>query len=73
VQLRAKTSDLLMKSLITILAVVVAFAFTVPAFAGDVAAAKTEADCKSSPRKITPSEKKYCAEACHKFCGDTDF
>jgi hypothetical protein len=34
-----------MKSLISILAVTVALAFTGPAFAGDVTAAKTEADC----------------------------
>ncbi len=37
-----------MKSLISILAVSVALAFTVPAFAGAVAAAKTEADCKKA-------------------------
>jgi hypothetical protein len=34
-----------MKSLVSILAVTVALAFTGPAFAGDVTAAKTEADC----------------------------
>ena len=34
-----------MKSLVTILAVALALAFTGPAFAGDVTAAKTEADC----------------------------
>ena len=34
-----------MKTLISIFAVTLALAFTGPAFAGDVAAAKTEADC----------------------------
>jgi hypothetical protein len=34
-----------MRSLISILAVALALAFTGPAFAGDVTAAKTEADC----------------------------
>jgi hypothetical protein len=34
-----------MKALISIFAVALALAFTVPAFAGDVTAAKTEADC----------------------------
>ena len=34
-----------MKTLISILALTLALAFTVPAFAGDVTAAKTEADC----------------------------
>ena len=24
----------------------------------------------AEPRKITPAEKKYCAEAYHKFCGE---
>jgi hypothetical protein len=37
-----------MKSLVSILAVTVALAFTGPAFAGDVTAAKTEADCKKA-------------------------
>jgi hypothetical protein len=34
-----------MKGLVSILALAVALAFTGPAFAGDVTAAKTEADC----------------------------
>jgi hypothetical protein len=34
-----------MKGLVSILAVALALAFTGPAFAGDVTAAKTEADC----------------------------
>ena len=34
-----------MKTLISIFAVTLALAFTGPAFAGDVTAAKTEADC----------------------------
>jgi hypothetical protein len=34
-----------MKTLISIFAVTLALAFTCPAFAGDVTAAKTEADC----------------------------
>ncbi len=34
-----------MKTLISIFAVALALAFTGPAFAGDVKAAKTEADC----------------------------
>jgi hypothetical protein len=34
-----------MKSLVSALAVALALAFTGPAFAGDVTAAKTEADC----------------------------
>jgi hypothetical protein len=34
-----------MKTLISIIAVAMALAFTGPAFAGDVKAAKTEADC----------------------------
>ena len=37
-----------MKTLISIFAVALALAFTVPAFAGDVTAAKTEADCKAA-------------------------
>jgi hypothetical protein len=24
----------------------------------------------AEPRKITQDEKKFCAEACHKFCGE---
>ena len=34
-----------MKTLLSIFAVTLALAFTGPAFAGDVTAAKTEADC----------------------------
>ena len=34
-----------MKALISMLALALALAFTGPAFAGDVTAAKTEADC----------------------------
>jgi hypothetical protein len=34
-----------MKALISIFAVALALAFTVPAIAGDVTAAKTDADC----------------------------
>ena len=34
-----------MKTLLSIFALTLALAFTVPAFAGDVTAAKTEADC----------------------------
>ena len=34
-----------MKTLLSIFALTLAFAFTGPAFAGDVTAAKTEADC----------------------------
>jgi hypothetical protein len=37
-----------MKTLISILAVTLALAFTGPAFAGDVTAAKTEADCQKA-------------------------
>ncbi len=37
-----------MKILIATFAVTLALAFTVPAFAGDVAAAKTEADCRKA-------------------------
>jgi hypothetical protein len=37
-----------MKSLISALAVALALAFTGPAFAGDVTAAKTEADCQKA-------------------------
>jgi hypothetical protein len=37
-----------MKAVISIFAVALALAFTVPAFAGDVTAAKTEADCKKA-------------------------
>jgi acyl dehydratase len=37
-----------MKSLISILAVTIALAFTGPVFAGDVTTAKTEADCKAA-------------------------
>ena len=37
-----------MKTIISILALALALAFTVPAFAGDVATAKTEADCKAA-------------------------
>jgi hypothetical protein len=37
-----------MKALISTLAVVLALAFTGPAFAGDVSTAKTEADCKAA-------------------------
>jgi hypothetical protein len=37
-----------MKTIISILAVALGFAFTVPAFAGDVTKAKTEADCKKA-------------------------
>jgi hypothetical protein len=36
-----------MKTLLSILALAIAFAFTAPAFAGDVTAAKT-ADCKKA-------------------------
>ena len=34
-----------MKTLLSIFALTLALAFTAPAFAGDVTAAKTEADC----------------------------
>ena len=37
-----------MKTLISILAVILALAFTGPAFAQDVTAAKTAADCKKA-------------------------
>jgi hypothetical protein len=37
-----------MKTLIATFAVALARAFTGPAFAGDVTAAKTEADCKAA-------------------------
>ena len=37
-----------MKSFISVLALALAFAFAAPAFAGDVKAAKTEADCKKA-------------------------
>jgi hypothetical protein len=37
-----------MKSLISIFAVALALAFTGPAFAGDVTAAKTQADCEKA-------------------------
>ena len=37
-----------MKTVISILAVALALAFTVPAFAGDVTNAKTPADCKKA-------------------------
>jgi hypothetical protein len=37
-----------MKTFLSILAVAMAIAFTGPAFAGDVKAAKTEADCKKA-------------------------
>jgi hypothetical protein len=37
-----------MKALISTLAVALALAFTGPAFAGDVTAAKTQADCEKA-------------------------
>jgi hypothetical protein len=37
-----------MKGLVSILALALALAFTGPAFAGDVSAAKTEADCSKA-------------------------
>jgi hypothetical protein len=37
-----------MKSLTSIFVVALALAFTVPAFAGDVTTAKTEADCQKA-------------------------
>ena len=37
-----------MKTLLSIFALALALAFTGPAFAGDVTAAKTEADCKAA-------------------------
>ena len=37
-----------MKGFASILALALALAFTGPAFAGDVTAAKTEADCKAA-------------------------
>lgn len=37
-----------MKSLISILTVALALAFTGPAFAGDVTTAKTQADCEKA-------------------------
>ena len=55
-----------MKGLVSILALAIGLAFTLPAFAGDVAIAKTEADCKKAGgsgmlRPIT------CAERCNDF------
>ena len=49
-----------MKTLISIFAVTLALAFTSPAFAGDVTAAKSEADCKAAGGRwdATCSEKK---------------
>ena len=26
--------------------------------------------CNAEPRKITEAEKNFCAEACHKYCGE---
>jgi len=37
-----------MKSLVSVLAIALAFAFTGPAFAGDVTTAKTKADCQKA-------------------------
>ena len=37
-----------MKTLLSIFALTLALAFTGPAFAGDVTAVKTEADCKAA-------------------------
>jgi hypothetical protein len=37
-----------MKSLISVLAMALALAFTGPAFAGDVTTAKTQADCEKA-------------------------
>jgi hypothetical protein len=37
-----------MKTLISMFALALALAFTVPAFAGDVTAAKTKADCQKA-------------------------
>ena len=37
-----------MKTLISMFALALALAFTAPAFAGDVTAAKTEADCQKA-------------------------
>jgi hypothetical protein len=53
-----------MKTLISIIAVAMALAFTGPAFAGDVKAAKTEADCQKAggvwdATANVCSEKKY--------------
>jgi hypothetical protein len=52
-----------MKALISTFAVALALAFTAPAFAGDVTAAKTEADCAKAggmwdAKTNTCSEKK---------------
>ena len=52
-----------MKTLVSILALALALAFTVPAFAGDVTAAKNEADCAKAggmwdAKTNTCSEKK---------------
>ena len=52
-----------MKTLISIFALTLALAFTGPAFAGDVTAAKTEADCQKAggmwdAKTNTCSEKK---------------
>jgi hypothetical protein len=51
-----------MKSLISILAVAIAVAFTGPAFAGDVTAAKTYADCVKAGG-IWDARTNTCAES----------
>jgi hypothetical protein len=50
-----------MKTLISTLAVALALAFIAPAFAGNVAAAKTEADCKKAGG-VWDANMKMCSE-----------
>ena len=53
-----------MKTLISIFALTLALAFTGPAFAGDVTAAKTEADCQKAggmwDARRTHAQRKRC-------------
>jgi hypothetical protein len=50
-----------MKSLISVFAVALALAFTGPAFAGNVAAAKTKADCHKAGG-VWDATSRTCAE-----------
>lgn len=39
-------------------------------FAGLVIVCGSAFSCNAEPRKITEDEKKFCAEAYHKYCGE---
>ena len=58
-----------MKTLISTFALALALAFTAPAFAGDVTAAKTAADCEKARRHVGCANFQVLGESPVSCCG----